>query len=327
MKDQLQSLQKRNETLEYAKRHYKQRIDELEGERKKLLKLGSDCQSEYNLLKSNYDNVNYKSITEDENKLHFYKGIPAVAIFDLVFDFVENSINQSDTSKLTKKELFSMVLMRLKLGLLEQDLAYRFGISQASVSRILHKWLSILATRLSFLVTWPRREELRKILPACFSESFPECSVIIDCFEIFIEKPSDPNARAQTYSPYKSHNTIKILVGITPQGTISYISKPWGGRVSDVYLTENCGLLKHLLPGYLVLADRGFTVQESVGLYCAELKIPELTREKAQLEQKSVDETREIAAVSIHVGRVIGLLRNKFTILQGILPIKLIMKR
>ena len=28
----------------------------------------------------------------------------------------------------------------------------------------------------------------------------------------------------------------------------------------------------------------------------------------------------------IHVERVIGLLRNKFTILQGILPIKMIMK-
>ena len=71
MKDQLQSLQKRNETLEYAKRHYKQRIDELEGERKKLLKLSNDCQSEYNLLKSNYDNINHRSIIEDENKLHF----------------------------------------------------------------------------------------------------------------------------------------------------------------------------------------------------------------------------------------------------------------
>ena len=96
LKDQLQSLQKRNETLEYAKRHYKQRIDKLEGERKKLLKLSNDCQSEYNLLKSNYDNINYKSITEDENKLHFYSVIPTVAIFDLVFDFVENSkINQT----------------------------------------------------------------------------------------------------------------------------------------------------------------------------------------------------------------------------------------
>ena len=143
-----------------------------------------------------------------------------------------------------------MILMRLRLGLLK-DLAYRFGMIQFSVSRTLHKWLPILATRLSFLVTWPRREELRKTLPACFRESFPKCSVIIDCFEISIEKPSDLTARAQTYSSYKSHNTVKILVGITPQGTISHIFKSWGGRVSDVYLRGNCGLLKNLLPGDL----------------------------------------------------------------------------
>ena len=93
-----------------------------------------------------------------------------------------------------------------------------------------------------------------------------------------------------------------------------------------MYLKENCGLLKHLHPGDLVLADCGFTVRESVDLYCAELKIPEFTRGKSQLEQKSVDETRKIAAVRSHVERVIGRLRNKFTILQGILPIKMIMK-
>ena len=75
-----------------------------------------------------------------------------------------------------------------------------------------------------------------------------------------------------------------------------------------MYLTENWGLLKHLLPGDLVLADRGFTVQESVGLYCAELKIPEFTRGKSRLEQKSVDETREIAAVRIQVERVIAFM-------------------
>ena len=121
------ALQKINETLEYAERNYKQRIEELEGERKKLLELSNDYQSQYKLLKSNYDN---NSVVEDENKLYFYTGIPTLAIFDLVFDFVENSINQSDISKLAKKETFSMILMRLRLGLLEEDLAYRFGISQ-----------------------------------------------------------------------------------------------------------------------------------------------------------------------------------------------------
>ena len=71
----------------------------------------------------------------------------------------------------------------------------------------------------------------------------------------------------------KIHNNVKILVGITQYGTISYIFKLWDGCFSDVYFTENCGLLKNLLPGDLLFPDRGFTVQESVGLYFAELKI------------------------------------------------------
>ena len=92
-----------------------------------MLKLSNDCQSEYKLLKSNYDNINYKSIVENEKKLYFNTGILTVAIFNLVFDFVENSIKQWDISKLTKKETFVMILMRARLRLLEQDLAYRFG--------------------------------------------------------------------------------------------------------------------------------------------------------------------------------------------------------
>ena len=83
-----------------------------------------------------------------------------------------------------------MILMIL--GLLEQDFAYTFGTGEPSASRILHKRLPTLATRLSLLVTWPRREEIRKTHRTCFREFFSRCSVIIDCFEIFIEKPFRP---------------------------------------------------------------------------------------------------------------------------------------
>jgi len=88
---------------------------------------------------------------------------------------------------------------------------------------------------------------------------------IIDCFEVFIEGPSDLKARAQTWSNYKQHNTIKFLISITPQGSISFMSKAWGGRVSDKHRTDLSGFLDELLPGDLVLADRGFTVEDSVG--------------------------------------------------------------
>ena len=73
---------------------------------------------------------------------------------------------------------------------------------------------------------------------------------------------------------------VKFLIGISPQGVITYISKGWGGRVSDRHLTENCGILELLLPGDKVLADRGFNIQEAVGLYCAEVKMPPFTKGK-----------------------------------------------
>ena len=39
----------------------------------------------------------------------------------------------------------------------------------------------------------------------------------------------------------------------------------------------------------LVLADRGFTIEEMAGLYCAEVQVPPFTRGKKQLSQVKVD--------------------------------------
>ena len=62
-----------------------------------------------------------------------------------------------------------------------------------------------------------------------------------------------------------------------------------GGRVSDIYITENSGLLHHLLPGDVVLADRGFNIQEAAGMYCADVKLLPFTKGKKQLSQMEID--------------------------------------
>lgn len=185
-----------------------------------------------------------------------------------------------------------------------------------------------MSIRLKFLIKWPDRDELQATMPAVFQRNFGKrVSVIIDCFEVFIDKPTSLIARAMTWSNYKHHNTIKFLTGVTPQGAVSFISKAWGGRVSDKFLTENSGLLKNLLPGDIVLADRGFDIADSVGFYQAQLYIPAFTKGKSQLPAKDVEETRKIANVRIHVERVIGLVRRKFTMLQSILPVALVTAR
>ena len=157
--------------------------------------------------------------------------------------------------------------------------------------------------------------------------------------EVFIERPSDLLARAQVWSNYKHHSTAKFLIGITPQGTISYVSNCYGGRISDKEIVEQSNLISFLLPGWplfsfkvfmyvhigdVILADRGFTCDDYARMVMAEVKTPPFTKGKSQLEKLEVDWSRELSLVRIHVERVIGVLKQKYTILQGVLPISLI---
>ena len=155
--------------------------------------------------------------------------------------------------------------------------------------------------RLAPLIFWPEREQLWKTMPVYFQYSFgKKVTVIIDCLEVFIEEPSNLLARAPTFS-------------------ISFVSETWGGGTSNKVLTENCGFLDKLLPGDVVMVERGFTLAESVGTRQARLVIPAFTKGKSQLDPVFVEKTRVIANVRIHVERVIGLFRGKYTILEGTL--------
>ena len=107
-----------------------------------------------------------------------------------------------------------------------------------------------------------------------------------------MERPSNLLARAKTWSSYKHHHTAKFLIGITPQGSVSFIFRGWGGRVSDKFITEYCGFLTKILPGDIVLADRGFDISDTVGSVCnAEVRIPAFTKGRSQLSPLDIEST------------------------------------
>ena len=89
--------------------------------------------------------------------------------------------------------------------------------------------------------------------------------------------------------------------------------------------TESCEILNKLLPWNVVLADRGFIIVEGMVLQQAQLAIPAFLKAKDQLYPVDVEKSRGIANVRMHVERVIGLLRWKYSILSGILPIDYLM--
>ena len=111
--------------------------------------------------------------------------------------------------------------------------------------------------------------------------------------------------RASTWSDYKHHNTAKILVSITPNGALNFISEAWGGRTSDVYLTRGSDLYNILEPYDAVMADRGFTIAEDLLPHRADLFIPPGKRGQEQFAKADVQKAKTVANLRIFVEQAI----------------------
>ena len=266
-------------------------------------------------------------ILNDDGKTCFYTGLPTYQLFETLFSLLQPSFATGVfVNEGKNKDQFFATLVKLRQNVLMTDLAYRLNVTEATVSKFFHKWLNVMYINLKQLVIWPDKDTLQHNLPSVFQGSFRQVRCIIDCFEIFIERPLSFTARALTYSNYKKHNTVKVLIAVSPTGSIVYISAAWGGRVSDKVITQQCGFLKFIDPGDVILADRGFNVQDDIAIKGGKLEIPAFTRGKQQLSREEVEKSRQLARVRIHVERVIGQMRKKYTILNGTLPITLVKK-
>ena len=67
------------------------------------------------------------------------------------------------------------------------------------------------------------------------------------------------------------HNTFRELIGISPSGSIIFVSGLWDGRVSERVITAGCGIIELLKPGYNVMADQEFDIQYLLGAKKIEL--------------------------------------------------------
>ena len=77
-------------------------------------------------------------------------------------------------------------------------------------------------------------------------------------------------------------------------------------------LTQQSGSLDLLEYGDLVLADRGFLIEEDLASRGARLAIPSFTKGKKQLSMRQVEMSHRLDRVRIHVERMMERLKNFF---------------
>jgi len=147
-------------------------------------------------------------------------------------------------------------------------------------------------------------------MPNSCKEKFPNTRTIIDCVEFKVEVPSKLFLHKLVYSDYKSHTTVKVLVGITPGGGFNFISSAYPGSISNKDITFR-GILNPQLweHGDAIMADRGFTIQEYTDNLGIKLIIPSFLNGREQLHENEVIQTQQIASERIHVERMIQRLK------------------
>ena len=73
-------------------------------------------------------------------------------------------------AQLSDADCFLLTLMRLRLGLRVQDLAYRFQIGLTTASKIFSYWLDAMYLSLKVFIKWPTQDICHKSLKTCILE-------------------------------------------------------------------------------------------------------------------------------------------------------------
>ena len=213
----------------------------------------------------------------------FYTGLKNVLVFDKLADYIGQYVRQigvgpKHTSTIIKRKLksavpkhfgpsrklsvrdqFLFLMMKLRLDPPLKDLSKRFKVSLSTGHRIFSSWSKSSAKVLQSLIFVPDQGII--IRPSRFS-LYPNLNSIADCSEVFIQTPKDPVLQRWTWSSYKHHNTLKYFVSVTPNSMVAFLSKAYPGAISDKEITNLSGFLDIVPPYCSIMVDKGFKIDE-----------------------------------------------------------------
>ncbi|KAF2905848.1 hypothetical protein ILUMI_00330 [Ignelater luminosus] len=244
-------------------------------------------------------------ICENDKLIFEYTGLPTRNIFDSLYCLIENiNINyypKWKVEKIDRRDQLLMTFMKLRQSYFHTDLGYRFQVSEATVTNVVVKFIHLLYEVLyvTLMKSVPKRSKNKSCLPNC-AGTFTNCRIIIDFTEVFAAVPrQSTKTQGLTYSSYKHRNTLKRLMGVAPNGVVTYVSDLYPGSTSYKQIVANCSILNELEPGDLVIVDKGFLIKDLLPNGVA-LNVPSFLS-TPQFTAEQVQQTERIAKARIFI--------------------------
>ena len=134
------------------------------------MKVKGECREEIDSLQSEIKEfqsevyqltLNEDSFRDDNQKVLYYTGLTNWELLNVLFQYVKDVLKKC--SILTPFQQLLSTLMRLRLGLSGQDLAYRFKVHSSTISQTLMHVMEVLYVKLKRFIIWPDRDTLLKL--------------------------------------------------------------------------------------------------------------------------------------------------------------------
>ena len=250
--------------------------------------------------------LRFEHFRNSDKKIRYYTGLPNAGTFlwllSMFSNFSFNYYGGRQVSILSREDQLFLFLMKLNLNIGHEMLSDWFRVSRGTITSVFHTWLDALhrVVFLGFMKVVPSREANAGSMPECF-KSYPNCRMVLDCTEVTVDIPGKMEMHNVVYSHYKHRTTLKGLVGVAPNGTVTFASKLYPGSTSDKAIVKDCGVLDCFVPGDCILADKGFLIADLLPPGVTVNIPPFLTTPQFTLQQ--IEKTESIAKARIHVER------------------------
>ena len=212
---------------------------------------------------------------------------------------------------------FFMFMCHVRQGFCEQDLAVRFNVSSATVTRILLTWINYLYIHLSSLKIWPSRKCINENMPTCFKKTFPYTRVILDSSEVTVQE-LDPETHLSVCRTYRG------LLGISPFGAVTFVSDLYTGCISDVEIMNSSEIMNLLYKYDTVMAHDGFVDKEALYFYPqrAKVVVPPFWKNRRKSNPEDVPETCETLQLKSYVEGVLRRIKG-YRVFDSVIPLSL----
>jgi hypothetical protein len=242
-----------------------------------------------------------------DSQLHYFTGLECRQKFTLVLATLgeeAHNLNyyypQSKPSLSIADELL-LTLNKQRVHPPNMQLSIIINLSNKQVSNVFITWINVMYYQWKQVDWWPAQQTTQFYAPSGFKSSFCNTRVILDGTECLIMRPKLPTAQQSTFSTYKNRNTIKIVVGATPGGLVSYISDAYGGSTSDRLIVERSALASMCDPGDELMVDKGFNIEDLFIPFHVSVNMPTFFRKKNRLSQTVLQKDRKVASKRVHI--------------------------